>query len=106
VAVRAERESIDLTDMESALGVEGCVFPMMVLGVLWGVMACANRPGERFPSDEKKLLMQVATDVAAAWRILRAWENEAFVHAVARGEIKLNSVKARARSLEIAWAGG
>lgn len=105
VAARAEHEALALAGLESALGADGYVFPMTVLGVLRGVLVCANRPGERYASDERKLLMQVATDVAAAWRILRARENEEFVRAVARGDIKLSSVKTRAKALEQSWLG-
>ena len=105
VAARAEHVPLDLAGLDSVLGMDGCVFPMAVLGVLRGVLVCANRPGEHYSSDEKQLLMQVATDVAAAWRILRARGNEEFVRAVARGDIKLNSIKARAKSLEQSWLG-
>ncbi|HVC36960.1 MAG TPA: GAF domain-containing protein, partial [Gammaproteobacteria bacterium] len=72
VATRAEHQAIDLEDLESGFGTDGCVFPMMVLGVLRGVLVCANRPGERYAADDKKLLTHVARDVGAAWRILRA----------------------------------
>lgn len=103
VATRAEHQAVDLDDMESALGTDGCVFPMMVLGVLRGVLVCANRPGERYASDEKKLLTHVARDVGAAWRILRARENEEYVRSMARGQLDLAA--ARARALELDWVG-
>ncbi|HVC37546.1 MAG TPA: hypothetical protein VNF46_04000, partial [Gammaproteobacteria bacterium] len=92
-------------DMESALGADSCVFPMMVLGVLRGVLVCANRPGERYAADDKKLLTHVARDIGAAWRILKARENEEFVRTVARGQLDLDTAKARAQALELNWAG-
>ena len=46
-----------------------------------------NRPHEHFGSDEKQLLTQVAQAVGAAWRILRACENEFLVVAMAQGSI-------------------
>jgi len=105
VAIRAEHQAVDLEDLESGLGTDGCVFPMMVLGVLRGVLVCANRPGERYASDEKKLLTHVARDVGAAWRILRARENEEYVRSMARGQLNLDAAKARAQALELDWAG-
>ncbi|MDE2196884.1 MAG: GAF domain-containing protein [Gammaproteobacteria bacterium] len=105
VATRAEHQAIDLENLESGLGTDGCVFPMMVLGVLRGVLVCANRPGERYATDEKKLLTHVARDVGAAWRILRARDNEAFVRTVASGQLNIEAAKARAQSLEAAWVG-
>lgn len=105
VATRAEHQAIDLDDMESTLGTDSCVFPMMVLGVLRGVLVCANRPGERYTADDKKLLTHVARDVGAAWRILRARDNEEFVRTMARGQLDIETAKTRAQSLELNWAG-
>ncbi|HEY3860214.1 MAG TPA: hypothetical protein VGM47_11480 [Gammaproteobacteria bacterium] len=105
VAVRADLKAVDLAALDSALGADGCAFPMVVLGVERGVIVCANRPGERFPSDERALLGQVASDVGAAWRILWARQNEEFVRTVAHGQFDMETAKAKALSLETAWAG-
>lgn len=105
VAVRAERNPVDLATLVSTLGTEGCVFPMTVLGVECGVLVCTNRPGEQYPSDERALLAKVACDVGAAWRILKTLENEDFVRGIASGQIKPKTVKAQARKLELAWSG-
>ncbi len=105
VAVRAEMKAVDLADFDSSLGTDGCVFPMTVLGVMRGVLVCANRPGVHFATDEKELLTQVARDVGAAWRILRARDNEEFVWAIAQGKIKPATVRTRAKSLAAAWSG-
>ncbi len=105
VAARAEQKAVDLSDFNSKLGADGCVFPMTVLGVVRGVLVCANRPGEHFASDEKELISQVASNVGAAWRILRARDNEAFVRTVASGQLDIESAKARAQSLQTAWVG-
>ena len=105
VATRAEQKAVDLSDFTSSLGADGCVFPMTVLGVVRGVLVCANRPGEHFASDEKELISQVASDVGAAWRILRARDNEAFVRTVASGQLDIETAKARAQSLQTAWVG-
>ncbi|HVC37944.1 MAG TPA: GAF domain-containing protein [Gammaproteobacteria bacterium] len=105
VATRAEQTAVDLSDYTSGLGADGCVFPMTVLGVVRGVLVCANRPGEHFASDEKELINQVASNVGAAWRILRARDNEAFVRTVASGQLNIEAAKARAQSLQTAWVG-
>jgi len=105
VATRAEQKAVDLSDFNSKLGADGCVFPMTVLGVVRGVLVCANRPGEHFASDEKELISQVASNVGAAWRILRARDNEAFVRTMASGQLDIEAAKARAQSLQTAWVG-
>jgi len=43
--------------------------------------------------------------VGAAWRILRARDNETFVRTVASGQLDIEAVKARAQSLTLAWVG-
>lgn len=103
VAMRAEMKPIELSELDSALGKDGCVFPIDVLGHLRGVMVCANRPGEHFSNDEKILLGSVVRDVGAAWRVLRSRENEAFVLAVAQGDIKATAVRKHAKALANGW---
>lgn len=103
VAVRAEMRPVELSELDSAFGKDGCVFPIEVLGHLRGVMVCANRPGEHFSNDEKALLGSVVHDVGAAWRILKSRENEEFVLAVAQGSIKATAVRKRARLLAAGW---
>jgi hypothetical protein len=103
VAVRAERREVELADHAGALGEDGCVFPMIVLGTLRGVIVCRNRPGEHFGTDERKLLSDVAREVGAAWRILRARDNEAYVALMADGELTLKAARDKARALAVAW---
>jgi len=105
VAARADRKAMELSDFNSSLGRDGCVIPITVLGRLRGVLVLANRPGEHYASDEKKLLTRVVRDIGAAWRILRARDNEEFVRAVAKGTLKPAAAKLRAQTLESAWIG-
>ena len=106
VALRAEHRAVDLDALASALGEDGCAFPKLVLGNLRGLIVLKNRPGEHYGADEKKLLTHVAREVGAAWRILRARENEALVLALADGELKtLKAARDKARALTTAWAG-
>jgi len=105
VALRAEQKAVDLADVVSGLGYEGCAFPMMVLGRLRGALVCANRPGEHYAADEKQLLTQVAREVGATWRILRARDNEAYVRAMAEGDLSLKAAREKAKALALAWKG-
>jgi len=105
VAVRADHQPLELSDFKSSLGADGCVIPITVLGRVRGMLVLANRPGEHYANDEKKLLVQVVRDVGAAWRILRARENEQFVWAVAQGEIKSTVARNRAKALASSWSG-
>lgn len=105
VAVRADQQPLELSDFKSSLGTEGCVIPITVLGRVRGMLVLANRPGEHYATDEKKLLSQVVRDVGAAWRILRARENEQFVWALAQGEIKSTLARNRAKALASSWSG-
>ena len=105
VALRAEHKSVDLSSLTSALGEDGCAFPMLVLGNVRGLLVLRNRPGEHFGPDERKLLTHVARDIGAAWRILRARENEDLVAALAEGEVKtLKAARERARALKLSWS--
>lgn len=105
VALKADHRAVDLDAFASVLGPDGCVFPMLVLGNLRGFIVCQNRPGEHFGTDEKRLLTFVAREVGAAWRILRARENEAYVVAMANGTVPLESAREKARALTLAWSG-
>jgi hypothetical protein len=103
VAVRAEQKAVDLAHFPGALGEDGCLLPMTVLGSLRGVIVCRNRPNERYGSDERQLLSQVASDVGAAWRILRARDNEEIVVALATGAMPQKKLKEKAKALTLAW---
>ena len=104
VALRADRKAVDLETVASGLGADGGVFPMLVLGRLRGAVVCRNRPGEHYAADEKKLLTLVAREVGAAWRILRARDNEALVAAMADGKLPPDALRDKARALS--WSGG
>ena len=105
VALRTERAAVELPDVGSALGNDGCVFPMIVLGNLRGAVVCLNRPGVHYALDEKTLLTQVAGDVGAALRILRARANEAIVAELVEGKVPTRVLRERAITLHLARAG-
>ena len=99
VALRADREEIDLEDYDSDIGKEGLLLPMIVRGDLLGAVALAHRPGEHFAPDERELLAHVVHEVGAALHALHARENARLVSAIAGGEIAPEAAMERARAL-------
>jgi hypothetical protein len=102
VAARADMKAVDLVELASALGSDGYVFPLTVAGGLQGVLVCANRPGEHFALDERKLIAKVARQVGLAWQNILARENQAFVKAVAQGTLKPEEARNQALKLDAA----
>jgi len=105
VAIRTERAAVELPDVGSALGDDGCVFPMIVLGNLRGAVVLLNRPSEHYVTDERELLTQVASDVGAALRILRARDNETIVEQLADGTVPARTLREQARAMRLARIG-
>lgn len=99
VAVRAELRAIDLSQLKSGLSSDCCVFPMLVLGNLQGLVVCENRPGERYSSSEKALISSVAHAVGVAWRITRARDTESYIRAMAAGSLTPSEGQEKARVL-------
>ncbi|MHB8404222.1 MAG: GAF domain-containing protein [Gammaproteobacteria bacterium] len=100
VAARSEQKETDLSDIQSALGTDGYVFPMTALNELQGVLVCANRPGEHYAADERKLLSHVAHQVGLALYGLRTRARDKLVHALASGVVPVPAdVQAKAREL-------
>ncbi len=105
VALKAKREATSLEGLASALGTDSCVFPLLVLGNLRGLLVVKNRPQEHFGSDDMELLTSMAQAVGAAWRILRARDNETLVSAMAARQRNSAEAFAEAQRLALAWAG-
>lgn len=99
VSGRAGRRETDLAEIGSALGTDGYVFPMTARGELSGAVVCANRPGGHYDPDERELVGYATREFAVALAALRARENEAFVKALARGELDPGSARDQARAL-------
>jgi len=101
--VRAGQEDIDLSGLHSSVGTNGFVFAMGRQAVL----ACANRPGEHYAVDERKLLAFVAQQVGAALDALQTQEvmkrlevKASLVDAVLAGTLPASAkLKAKAREL-------
>jgi hypothetical protein len=103
VSLRAELAEADLDRMQSALGQDGLAFPLAVRGVLGGLMVLGQRPAEHYTQSERALLARIGQQLAASLYALRAREAEAFVDAVARGELHgERKILTRARKLQAA----
>ncbi len=102
-AARTGQNEIDLSELHSALGSDGYAFPMTTQSGLQGVLVCANRPGEHYAAEERKLLTQVARQMGAAMFAINAREDRNFIRAVARGVLNPESTRAQALSLETGW---
>ncbi len=98
-AARANLKDIDLSELHSALGADGHVFPMGAQAVL----VCANRPGEHYAADERKLLVTMARQVGVALHNMNMRVSLDFVRAVARGALDPDSVREQALKLEASW---
>ncbi|MHB8405196.1 MAG: hypothetical protein ACYDCJ_07225 [Gammaproteobacteria bacterium] len=95
-AARSGATSMDLSQIHSLLGADGYVFKMGAQAV----MVCANRPGEHYASDERKLLAYVARQVGAALNSINVRESLDFVRAVASGKLGLAAAREQAAKLE------
>jgi len=102
-AARTGKKEIDLSELHSALGSDGYVFPMTTQNGLQGVLVCANRPGEHYIADERKLLIHVARQMGVALLAINAREDRDFVRAVARGTLDPATVRDQALRLETTW---
>ena len=102
-AVRSGQENIDLSELHSAIGTNGLVFATGRQAVL----VCANRPGEHYSTDERKLLRYIAFQVGTALDALHMQEamkrleaKASLVDAVLKGALPASAkLKARAREL-------
>ncbi len=98
-AARSGVKDIDLSELHSALGSDGYVFPMGAQAML----VCANRPEEHYAAEEHKLLTQVARQVGAALLAINAREDRDFVRSLARGTLDPATVRDQALRLETTW---
>ena len=103
VGLRARNAELDLDDTRSQLGADGYAFPLMLRGTLLGALVVSQRPGEHYAADERELLFHVAHEVGAALFALRARESQAFVRALAQGNLKPEDARAQAIKLETTW---
>ncbi len=100
VAARADQTDIDLAEFHSALGTDGYVFLMAAHGELQDVLVCANRPGERYPVDERLLLANVAQQMGMALYALCMQAKAKLVDALVQAPLtSLPEVQTQARTL-------
>lgn len=106
VAARSGNRSTDLTELHSRLGTDGYVLPMMADGELQAILVCANRPGEHYTADERKLLAYVARHLGAALYSLRMRAQAQFVSELSNGALQVApEIQNKARALTSAAVG-
>lgn len=91
-AARSGEKDVDLSELSSGLGTSGHAFPMRAPGGMQGVLVCANRPGEQYAAEERKLLVHVARQAGVALQTLVMQEQ------IQRLEAKSRLVSALANS--------
>ena len=101
VALRAEASPVGLEQYRSALGKDGVLFPMLVLGIGRGFMVLTDRPGGQYAKDERERLAELANATAAAWRILKARESESLIDALASGQGSYEELRQRAQRFKV-----
>jgi hypothetical protein len=100
VAARSEHRDANLAALHSILGNDGYVFPMIALSNLQGVLICANRPGEHYATDERKLLAYVAHQIGFSLYALRMRARDRLVDALASGMLSV-SPEVQAKACEV-----
>ncbi|MHB8404227.1 MAG: hypothetical protein ACYDCJ_02285 [Gammaproteobacteria bacterium] len=109
-AARSGATGMDLSQMHSTLDADGYVFQVGAQAV----MVCANRPGEHYAADERKVLAYVARQAGAALDKLQVQEamkrletKASLVDAVLSGSLPASArLKAKAQELANAAAAG
>ncbi|MDE2235025.1 MAG: GAF domain-containing protein [Gammaproteobacteria bacterium] len=99
VQLRAGDAEVDLHKVHSSLGGDGYAFPLMVHNNLLGLLVCGPRPAEQYTADERRLLQQLARQVAAAWQTLRMRDKARLVDALASGALEPQEAREQARKL-------
>ncbi len=100
VVARSGEKETDLSDLQSTLGPDGYVFPMPALGELQGVLVCANRPGENYAADERKLLNYLGRQMGLGLYALRMRDRNHLIESLANGLLPVSpEVRDKAREL-------
>ncbi|HEX4266399.1 MAG TPA: hypothetical protein VHY36_00830 [Steroidobacteraceae bacterium] len=96
VSLRARRQELDLHGLDSGMGFDGLVFPMIVGEMLSGAVVCRPRAGEQFAPDVRAALAEAAHNLGASLYILRYREQARLVADIATGRIDETDARQRA----------
>lgn len=99
VSLRAGLTDADLFESGSALGQDGYAFPMVVRGVLLGVVVVAPRPAEQYTGEDRKLLALVVHEVGVALFAARARSQAEFLRESVNDRTLPEDWRVRAREL-------
>lgn len=87
VRLRANLTGVRLDDLGSRLGADGLAFPVVLRGVLIGMLVLAARPSELYTPKERELLLRVAHEVGASLHAMYVSATRAFLVDVAKGSL-------------------
>jgi hypothetical protein len=100
VRMRASLRDVDLSEVESALGTSGVVFPLATQGRVTGALLCADRAsGDPYDPDERALVRSLSIRLAEVLETLRAKDLARLVTAIADGSLDPAAAQQRARAL-------
>lgn len=96
VRLRRSRASVDLAEVESALGTNGIAFAFVVRGQLTGALVCRRRGnGESYAPDEIALLSSIAHEVGAELSAIRSREQAELLEKLLSGSLDIRDARAR-----------
>lgn len=87
VRLRSALTETSLDGLDSGLGADGLAFPVVLRGVLTGLMVLAPRPGELYSPKERQLLLYLTHQVGMSLHAMYVDQTRAFVTEVANGSL-------------------
>lgn len=106
VRLRKERMQLYLSDVQSALGSDGVLFPFFIRGSLTGALLCRRRTnGEAFAPDELALLSGVAHEIGLEAQAIRSRRQGELLDALLAGSLDVREARALADAPSTGKAG-
>jgi hypothetical protein len=99
VRLRSGREELDIKTVESALGAEGCAFPMTVGQTLTGAVICTPRDGEQLNREVRGAMAELARSIGTSLYLLRYREQARLIAQIAAGDVDQAVARSRAAAL-------
>lgn len=103
VRLRANLTETPLDDLDSNLGADGLAFPVVLRGMLIGMLVVASRPSELYSPKERELLLDLTHRVGTSLHAMYVNQAQAFLTEVANGVLP-SSEKTRALATQLMQA--
>ncbi|MDQ6780110.1 MAG: hypothetical protein M3Z37_03020, partial [Candidatus Eremiobacteraeota bacterium] len=96
VRLRMKQPEIHLSDLSSALGRSGLVFPLSIRGQLFGAFVCGARlDGELYAPDEVRILARVIHELGAELFAMRMRRHQDLLADVLSGAVGIEAAQLR-----------